>query len=666
MILRRAYLLTLLVVMALALVPAPAALAQAQSLYWERFDVDIAVQEDGTLRVEETQVINFTSGTFSEGFAEIPIQKTDGITDVTVSEDGQAYTRRSSSTNLDAGEYAVERSGSAIQVIWNMGRTRNETRTFVLGYTVEGAIRRYAQGDEFQWNAISPGMRDFEIREATTTVRMPPGVTISFADYLVPPEFSGVPMTVDMAPNGESATWVANGPIGPTEGVQIVVQFPPGTVGGTGPSWQAEYDRRNAWEQTYKPLVDLGLLVLGFIILLGGPALLYLWWYVRGRDPKIDVVPEHITQPPPGVPPGIAGVLTDERADVVDIIATLMDLARRGYLVIEESAEASATRLVTKEFTLRKVKDAPNVAALNPFERQLYEAVFRGSAETVRFRDMNQRFYTNLPGLQNKLYETAVQLGLFKASPQTVRSSYGCLGAFALVAAIGGGFLAVPLFAQYTGMLICPVLAATVVAGLLIWMGQHMPVKTRKGAEGAALSRAFRNYLANLEKYAKPDQVTDQFEKYLPYAIAFGLERTWINRFSKIPTTPVPGWYFPVGHPYLGRVGTPGTIGSAGAGGVGSGGTAPGGSLEVPTLQGMSDSLSGGLQGMSNGLNSMLNSAARTLTSTPPPSNTSGGGRSFSGGSRGSSFGGRSFSGGSRGGGFRSSGGGGGGGRGFR
>ena len=147
-----------------------------------------------------------------------------------------------------------------------------------------------------------------------------------------------------------------------------------------------------------------------------------------------------------------------------------------------------------------------------------------------------------------------------------------------------------------------------------------MPVKSRKGAEAAALSRAFKNYLANLEKYAKPEQVTEQFDKYLPFAIAFGLERTWINRFSRIPTTPMPGWYYPVGRPFIAYPGRGTGMASRGSGRAHSAGQ-PG--VGVPSLQGMSGGLSGGLQSMSDGLNTMLNSAARTLTSTPPASNTS-------------------------------------------
>jgi uncharacterized membrane protein YgcG len=644
-----------LVVAALVLAGAvPVSEAQTRSLYWERFDVDITVLQNGDLRVEETQVIRFTSGVFREGFAELSTHNTDGITDITVNENGTPYERRASTSGLAEGTYGVDRLDSGnIEVVWNMGRTENQTRTFVLGYTVRGAIRRYPEGNEFQWNAISPGLRDFEVRESTVAVHMPPGAAITYADYLVPPEFSGVPMNVQVSADGLTATWVALERLPPSRGIQIVVQFPPGTVGGNPPTWQAAFDMQSAWQERYKPWVDLGLLALGLLILVGGPALLFVLWYVRGRDPVIEAVPEHITEPPSGVPPGIAGTLVDEKADVADVIATLMDLAERGFIVIEESTSSTPFRLGGTQFTLRKTDMPANERDFNPMERQLYNALFRGR-DQVSFSQLNQRFYTNMPKLQNKLYDTAVERGYFAASPASVRSRYGCLGQLLLGAAVVIGFVAMSMFSGWTSTLLCPFMAAGLVGIILAWLGQHMPVKTRKGAEAAALSRAFKNYLSNLERYADPQTVTDQFAKYLPYAIAFGLDRSWINRFKRIPATPIPGWYYPVGRPYT--PGVPRRTSTQTAGGAPGTARPPGPGAPqapaMPTLQSASDALSGGLQSISDGLNSMLNSAARTMTSTPPSSSssTSSGGRSFSGG----------------GGSFRSSGGSGGGGRGFR
>ena len=386
---------------------------------------------------------------------------------------------------------------------------------------------------------------------------------MNLPDYLVPPEFSGVPMAVTLSNDKLSATWVAKQTLSPSDGVQLVVQFAPNSVGGAAPTWQAGYDQQQTWNTNVKPWLDLSLATLALLILFGGPALIYLLWYVRGRDPQIDAVPEYITAPPDGLLPGIAGTLVDEKADVQDIIATLLDLARRGYLAIEESSETSAIRLVSKEYTLRQTLDGKRVDDLAEVERQLYGAVFK-SGPSVRMRDLNQRFYSNIPGLQQALYNTSVKQGYFGASPSAVRSQYGCLGGFLLVAAVVGGFFLAVAASDFTATLICPFMAAAVVAIILMWVGRHMPVKTRKGAEAAALSQAFKNYLTNLEKYAKPEQVTEQFDKYLPFAIAFGLERTWINRFSRVPTTPMPGWYYPVGRPFGGPLGLGMGLGTAG------------------------------------------------------------------------------------------------------
>jgi uncharacterized membrane protein YgcG len=183
-----------------------------------------------------------------------------------------------------------------------------------------------------------------------------------------------------------------------------------------------------------------------------------------------------------------------------------------------------------------------------------------------------------------------------------------------------------------------------------------MPAKTRKGSEEAAKWQAFRTYLANIEKYRDLKEATDQFEKYLPYAIAFGMERRWVTAFTKVEATPVPDWYIPRYGPLLVPAGG---IGSPKGAAMLPRGAAPGGAGSVPSLSEVGAGMAGGLQSFSDGFVTMLNTTARTLN-IQPASTTSGsyvgsGSRGFSGGSFRSS-----------GGGFRSGGGGGGGRRGFR
>src|SRR5699024_8704865 len=73
-------------------------------------------------------------------------------------------------------------------------------------------------------------------------------------------------------------------------------------------------------------------------------------------------------------------------------------------------------------------------------------------------------------------------------------------------------------------------------------VSRRMPRKTRHGAEAAARWRAFRTYLADIRKYEKLETATELFDRYLAYAVAFGLEQRWVREFERAGA-PVPGWY---------------------------------------------------------------------------------------------------------------------------
>ena len=67
---KKSFLLASLCLLALLLVtlfnPGSAA-AQTKSFYWERFDVDITLLENGDMQIVETQVLNFSGEPFSFG-----------------------------------------------------------------------------------------------------------------------------------------------------------------------------------------------------------------------------------------------------------------------------------------------------------------------------------------------------------------------------------------------------------------------------------------------------------------------------------------------------------------------------------------------------------------------------------------------------------------------
>jgi len=233
-----------------------------------------------------------------------------------------------------------------------------------------------------------------------------------------------------------------------------------------------------------------------------------------------------------------------------------------------------------------------------------------------------------------------------------VRGRYLVFGIMGLVLAFGLFFCMAPILGDLTDAYICPFAGIGITSIALMIASSAMGTKTRKGAEEAAKWRAFKEYLHRTEKYVDLKTVTDQFDKYLPYAIAFGLDRSWIGKFARVANAPMPTWYYPAVIPYhtgMSRMDR--------AGGF-SGGMASGGGIQDlsgkavgsgPSLDKMSGQMFTGLSSMSSGLFTMLNSTASTFTSVPHSSGSGGFGGGFSGG----------------GGGFSGGGGGGGGGAGF-
>jgi uncharacterized membrane protein YgcG len=272
------------------------------------------------------------------------------------------------------------------------------------------------------------------------------------------------------------------------------------------------------------------------------------------------------------------------------------------------------------------------------YEQMVLNALFRGGAQSIQLSDLKNSFYTSLPGIYSEMYNTLVALKYFPESPQAVRARNIGLGVS--VIALGalvffGGFI----FGEMISWMILALGAALAIVGI-VWaiLGSAMPRKTDFGAQEAAKWRAFQRYLEQIQTYTNVQEAADRFQKYLPYAVALGVDQQFVRQFNSVPQA-MPMWYHPYGwypYPYV-TSGTGTTTGGASAGPMGgpAGGPGfdPGGAM-----QSMSDSLGGAMQGLSDSFTSMVNSASSVLTSSPSSSGSGGGGGGWGGG--GGGFGG--------------------------
>ncbi|MFN8373530.1 MAG: DUF2207 domain-containing protein [Anaerolineae bacterium] len=632
-----------IVVVLLLLLNVSAVAAQDRTVVWERWDthIDKIDTTNNQFNVTETFELTFT-GQFQVGIRDIPIQYVEDIRNVQVYEDGELLDRGCSER---AGTYCVTTSNDYVSVEYYFTRPiSNRTETFSIEYTVIGAMRIYDTGDLLGWNVVPADHFGFEVRSSTITVDMPDGYTPR--EGTDPIETYGTPAEISVL--GSTITASTTQSLGTSGEFQIGIQYPH-DPNARVPGWQAAYDQQQAYDEGVKPFVDLGLLGLSLLIALGGPLLIYLQWYSRGRDPKIGIVPEYLSEPPSTIRPAVVGTLVDERADLRDVLSTIIDLAHRGYLVMEESHQEGFLGIgSSSKFTFKR--SDKSTSDLLPFEANLMSRLFPGGAMERTLDSLQNTFYQYIPMLQNDLYSQLVTEGFFTISPNVTRNTW--MG-------VGGLILAIPIVITFLLLYSETAVPAAAVLALIalgftgivaLAVANVMPAKTRKGAEEAAKWKAFYRYMDNLEKYTSVEEAAARFEEYLPYAVAFGLNNEWMRRFSRLDNMPVPVWYYPtyMGGPYSGgyRPGTP--LRRIGGYQGGSPIDLGGGSGGQVSLDNMSQNMSRGLQSMSDGLTNMLNSASRVMTSRPQQSSASGrwgsGGRSFGGGG----FRGGGFSGGGR------------------
>lgn len=613
--------------------------AQSRSVFWERWDVLIDNVDTTANRFDVTESYDiYFSGTFRFGSVVIPQVNLDDIQNVQVYEGGQALRQNCSE---DPGTYCVQNTSDGLSVVYYFTRSiRDEREQFDIQYTVEGALRIYEGGDQLWWSAIPSEHFGFSIGNSTITVEMPTG--FAPREGVDPAVTYGAPADVNV--RGTTITARATESLDGNDYFEIRVQYPHDPSARV-PSWQANFDRQRAYEETTRPLIDLGLFALSLLLAIGGVLGVYALWYSRGRDPKVGPVPEFLTEPPSDLPPAIVGTMLDEEADLRDVISTIIDLAHRGYIVMEEDQTEGLFGIGrTRTFTFKRT-DKP-LHGLRAFEQRIMSALFGSNRMERSLESLRNKFYTVIPKLQNDLYEAVVSEGLFTAKPSTTRGLWSGLGSVLFVLALVAGFGGISLAEEISPTLLCIPAALALVGLAALIVGQHMPAKTRRGAEDAAKWRAFREYLQNLDKYADVEEAARYFDDYLPYAVAFGLDRSWVRRFSQLDTVPIPTWYFPtyVGGPYGGgyRAGTPLRPTIFSGGGVNPGELARAGDGGF-SLDDVSQNISGGLESISDGLTEMLNSAGRIMTSRPQSVSTGSSGR-WSGG--GSSWSGGGFSGG--------------------
>jgi uncharacterized protein (TIGR04222 family) len=401
---------------------------------------------------------------------------------------------------------------------------------YTILYRVEGALNGFADHDELYWNAIG-AYWEVPIEQASVTVRAPASID-RVACYVGPAgsDRSCASSGID----GRTASFAATG-LGPYEGVTVVVGFPTGVVPAPRPVLEERWSLARAFSVTPRTLGMAG----GVLVV----ALLVLGWLlgIVGRDRRPGessaslggAVTEYV--PPEGIRPAQAGLLMDEVVNPAAISATVVDLAVRGYLRIEE--DPFDTDGDKPDWRLVKLKPADN--DLLEYERVLLEGLFGSRGGSVQLSNLEKQFYDRSELVRLRLSEDVVQRGWFIEQPDKVHQRWVVRGRVVTVA--GAALTALAAWQTHYGLVALPIL----LAGLALMLGaRRMPRRTPVGVELLGRVNGFRAYLQTAgNDAAGPAQPLEQFSPYLPYAIVFGLTEQWTRPLALVGAPPQTPWY---------------------------------------------------------------------------------------------------------------------------
>jgi len=265
-------------------------------------------------------------------------------------------------------------------------------------------------------------------------------------------------------------------------------------------------------------------------------------WYTRGRDPAEGAIAVQY-EPPGGLTPGEVGTLVDDDAGMRDITATIVDLAVRGFLTIEERETKHMMGLYSdREYIFHRRKTPAEWKGAKPHELLLLSGIFmNGLATEVPLSELQNKFYRNLPGIRDALFDSLVEHGYYQRRPDKIRQGFIAGGIVAGVLLFGIGQYA----AQKLGMQSQPfVIAAILTAAVICIFGWFMPARTANGVKARNNALGFEDFLGHVEadRMERMPQTPETFEKYLPFAMALGVEKKWVGAFQGIATQP-PSWY---------------------------------------------------------------------------------------------------------------------------
>jgi hypothetical protein len=487
------------------------------------FDTSIVVQKDSTIYVTESISYDFDNSKRNGFTRNIPttIQRSGG----TYSVDFRFLGVTEGGDDRPVKARVVKHDDAAIVTIGEPHVPMTGKHVFKIRYALRNGVNYFEGTPELVFNATG-GEWPVPIERARVLLYPPAGVMPS---QMTRSAYVGDPSgkdKVNIRLQNSFAQFTA-APVNPGQNFVVIADFPKGSIAPPSIFRQMLYWLDDWWPALFVPAFT-------------GAALYVLWWHF-GRDAAN---PEEIVvawDPPTEMTPAEVGTLYDERCDMQDIIATLIDLAARGHLKIREVAKRNAMGFGNFDYLFIKTEAAGDDAPLRKYEKDFLSAIF-GTRDEILLSDLKNSFASRIPAIRDEIYDALAQEGYFLQNPEVVRKQYRTMAVFfsligmILILASSGNAVLAPFG-----------IGLFVSAALIGTFAFAMPARTQKGIVALRRSLGFAIFLNDVEgRHVAALVASDPtvFGRLLPYTMVLGAADKWAEDFLGVLHEP-PDWFEP-------------------------------------------------------------------------------------------------------------------------
>lgn len=517
----------------------PAAARAEKSYRVEGVAIEAKANADGSLDVAENRTYRF-NGSFKFAYRTFSTRGGIAYADFQVSEGDRSYVRDDSQA---PGTYRVTDTDDGLEVRWYY-EARNQTRSFTIAYRVENVVQRHLDAAVLYHQFLGS---DFAKSSANVELTVAPPVDLNpsqIQQWLHGPLWA----ESEIRPNGVITAWCERLPA--HQFLELRVLYPadifPGArtvddlvlyqVREEEAAWAEKANRLRTRAIEKAAARAEGLALGGNVVPLVCLAALGVWvgifWRYGRRSPAPDY-PAKSPHIPSDLPPALVSFLVAGRTvNGNSMMATLMDLASRGFLefhvhIEEKEVFLGLGRKKNRHYwILNRERYQEQRAMLLPYEEMLIDFLFdklaKGDrAEMDLFKKDQSKSLAFFKKWKNAVTDEGKGHRWYSPQGFTGRNYGMMLGGLLII-------LSVPLFSFYYEWAILAAALGVLLIPLSLTMVHHSPA----GAAEAAGWKSLHGYL----KYerSRTGDFRDSVERYLVYGVALGLGTKALTELANV------------------------------------------------------------------------------------------------------------------------------------